>query len=55
VSTADPTDIKGHKISIYYSLTKSFSIGGNMLIYEALERSNQNEVKLYQADLSYKF
>lgn len=55
VSTADPTDIKGHKISIYYSLTKNFSIGGNMLIYEALERSNQNEVKLYQADLSYKF
>jgi len=49
------TDIKGHKISLYYNITKNFSVGGNVLLYEALERSNQNEVTLYQADLAYKF
>lgn len=49
------TDIKGHKLSAYVSLPKNFSIGGNVLLYEALERSNQNEVILYQADLTYKF
>lgn len=49
------TDLKGHKICLSYNLTKHFAIGGNVFIFEALERSNQNEVKIYQADLCYKF
>lgn len=49
------TDLKGHKICISYSLTKHFSVAGNVFLYESLERSNQHEVAFYQTDLCYKF
>ncbi len=49
------TDLKGHRICISYSLTKHFSVAGNVFLYEALERSNQPEVAFYQTDLCYKF
>ena len=54
-SGVSSTDIKGHKLSASVSLPKNFSVGWNILIYEAMERSSEDEAILYQADLTYKF
>lgn len=49
------TDIKGHKISASYGITKNMSTGITAMLYEADERDNQREVNLYQLDVKYKF
>ena len=49
------TDIKGHKISASYGITKNMSTGITAMLYEADERDNQREVNLYQVDVKYKF
>ena len=49
------TDIKGHKISAFYDVTKNMSAGITAMLYEADERDNQREVNLYQCDVKYKF
>lgn len=49
------TDLKGHKINLKYDFTKHFSLGGNIWIFEALERSNQNEVTQYELEVNYNF
>ncbi len=49
------TDVKGHIISLDFNVTKCFTVGGNVYIYEALERDNEPEGVIYHADLVYKF
>ena len=49
------TDLKGHLISLDYNVTKCFAIGGNIYIYEAMERDNEPEAVLYHAEVKYKF
>jgi hypothetical protein len=49
------TDLKGHKISASYGITKNMSTGITAMLYEADERDNQREVDLYQLDVKYKF
>ena len=49
------TDLKGHIISLDFNVTKCFTVGGNVYIYEALERDNEPEAVQYHAELSYKF
>lgn len=49
------TDVKGHIISLDFNVTKCFTVGGNVYIYEALERNNEPEGVIYHADLVYKF
>lgn len=49
------TDVKGHKISAFYDVTKNISTGVTAFFYEAAERDNQRDVDLYQFDVNYKF
>ncbi|MDX9786511.1 MAG: putative porin [Desulfobacterales bacterium] len=49
------TDLKGHKISASYSMTKNISTGVTAFFYEADARENQKDVDLYQCDVVYKF
>jgi hypothetical protein len=49
------TDVKGHRISAFFDVTKNISTGATAFFYEADERSNQREVDLYQVDVNYKF
>ncbi|HPA85108.1 MAG TPA: hypothetical protein PLJ30_09895, partial [Deltaproteobacteria bacterium] len=49
------TDLKGHIISLDYNVTKCFTIGGNVYIYEAWKRDNEPDAVLYHADVVYKF
>ena len=49
------TDVKGHKISAFYDITKNVSTGVTAFFFEADQRSNQREVDLYQFDVNYKF
>ncbi|MEN8258056.1 MAG: putative porin [Thermodesulfobacteriota bacterium] len=49
------TDVKGHKLGASYSFTKNFSTGVTAQFYEANERSDEEDVDLYQLDFKYKF
>ncbi|MFY9399009.1 MAG: putative porin [Desulfomonilia bacterium] len=49
------TDIKGHLISLDYNVTKCFTVGGNVYIYEAIERDDAPEAVQYHAEVTYKF
>jgi hypothetical protein len=49
------TDIKGHLVNIGYKLTKNWKCGATARFYEAIERTGEPEVSLYQVDLVYKF
>ena len=49
------TDLKGHVITVGYSITKNFALGFEADLMEALERNGQRESNLYQLDLKYKF
>lgn len=54
-SGVGPTDLKGHLISLDYNVTKCFAVGGNVYLYEAMERDNEPEAVLYHAEVKYKF
>lgn len=49
------TDLKGHIISLDFNVTKCFTVGGNVYIYEALERNGEPEAVQYHGELGYKF
>jgi hypothetical protein len=49
------TDVKGHRISTSFDITKNISAGATAFFFEAAERKNQREVDLYQVDVNYKF
>jgi hypothetical protein len=49
------TDVKGHKISAFFDVTKNISTGVSAFFFEAAERKNQRKVDLYQFDVNYKF
>ena len=55
-SKVSNTDLKGHKVTVSYTLTPHCTIDGRVFIYKALERDNQNEVNpLYHFEVNYKF
>jgi len=49
------SDVKGHIISLDFDVTECFTVGGNVYIYEALERENEPEAVQYHAELTYLF
>jgi hypothetical protein len=49
------TDVKGHRISAFYDVTKNISTGVSAFLFEAAERPNKPDVSLYQFDVNYKF
>lgn len=49
------TDIKGHRISFSYNMKPNWSAGIHGMLYEALERKNEEEVNLYFVDMKYYF
>jgi hypothetical protein len=52
------TNVKGHKLSAGYKVTKNFSLGATAFLYEPIEGSplyRNDDVTLYQVDLGYKF
>jgi hypothetical protein len=52
---AGGVDVKGHKISASYGITKNVSAGITAMLYESDERSIDEEADLYQFDINYKF
>lgn len=52
---ADGVDVEGHKINLSYGFTKNVSAGITAMLYESDERSDDEEVDLYQFDVVYKF
>ncbi len=49
------TDVKGHKLGASYNISKNFSTAVTAQFYEANERSDEEDVDLYQLDFKYKF
>lgn len=49
------TDVKGHRISASYAITKHMSAGITAMLDEADESDNPRDVNLYQFDVNYKF
>jgi len=49
------TDVQGFKIGLGYSVTKNCSVAATAFFYEAKERDIDQNSKLYQFDLNYKF
>lgn len=49
------TDTEGFKLNLGYALTKHFSITGTAYLYEAMERDLDQDARIYQVDLDYKF
>ena len=52
---AGGVDVKGHRISASYSLTKNMSADFTAMLYESDARSVDQKVDLYQFDINYKF
>lgn len=52
---AGDVDVKGHKLTGSYSITKNWSAGITAMLYESDERSSDEEAELYQFDVNYKF
>jgi hypothetical protein len=49
------TDVKGHRLSALFDLTKNVSTGVTAFFYEADERNGKPDVAVYQFDVNYKF
>jgi len=49
------TDAEGFKLNLTYALTKHFSVTGTAYLYEAMERDLDQDARIYQVDLDYKF
>jgi len=49
------TDTEGFKLNLTYALTRHFSVTGTAYLYEAMERDLDQDARIYQVDLDYKF
>lgn len=49
------TDAEGFKLNLGYALTRHFSVTGTAYLYEAMERDLDQDARIYQLDLDYKF
>ena len=49
------TDVKGHRVSAFYDITRNWDAGITASFFEAYRRIQQPDVILYQFDINYRF